>query len=193
MFGIMLLFATPAIAPAQDQCPHVVVSSGAQPGGRITYTGMVDGGDPDASATFNWTISAGTIVSGQGTPAIEVEAEPNEFVTATLDVGGYDRSCATSQSATEEAQPADTSDCPLLMLVTDSPARGKGIFGAQLFPEFSGAKWRWSISEGKIVRGQGTGRIDIEAAPGRTVTGTITVEGAPAQCKLAETQALRIK
>lgn len=193
MFGIMLLFATPAIAPAQDKCPQVMVSSSAQPGGKIGYTAMVDGGDPDVSPTFNWAISAGSIVSGQGTPVIEVEAEPNQFVTATVDVGGYDRSCATSQSASEEARPADTSDCPLLMLVTDSPSRGKGIFGAQLFPEFAGAKWTWRISEGKIVRGQGTGRIDIEAASGSTVTGSIAVDGAPAHCKLAETQDLLIK
>jgi hypothetical protein len=67
----------------------------------ITFTANISGGDPDVPPTFNWTISAGTIKSGQGTSSITVDIsglESGTSVTATVDVGGYDRSCSTSAS-----------------------------------------------------------------------------------------------
>jgi hypothetical protein len=63
----------------------------------------VSGGDPNVTPTFNWAVSAGTISSGQGTSSITVDTTglPNSStVTATVDVGGYDRSCPTSDSCT---------------------------------------------------------------------------------------------
>ncbi|RYD54530.1 MAG: hypothetical protein EOP60_07365 [Sphingomonadales bacterium] len=132
MLETLLLFA-PVIAPVQDRCPHVALRSSTQPGGRIAFTGMVHGGDTNVRPTYNWAVSAGTVASGQGTPEIQIEAEPGLSVTATLDVGGFDLSCATSASETELAMPAAAPDCPLLMVVSSSPSRGKGEFGAQIF------------------------------------------------------------
>ena len=193
MFGLLLLFTSPAIAPAQDQCPMVIISSSAFAKGKANYTAGVSDGDPNVTPTYNWAISNGTIVSGKGTSSITVEAEPGTNVTATVDVGGYARECPTSASSTELINAGEAPDCPQLILVTDSPARGKGIFGAQLFPQPAGIKWNWNISAGRIVRGQGSSRIDIEAAPGSSVTGTITIGGAPEGCTLSETQELAIK
>jgi hypothetical protein len=85
-------------------CPTVDVScpSDVAEGGTITFTANVSGGDPNVTPTYNWTVSAGTIASGQGTSSITVETTGlgGQTVTATVDVGGYDRSCSTSDSCT---------------------------------------------------------------------------------------------
>ena len=91
----------PAPAPA---CPTVDVSCPSdpvKPGTPITFTANISGGDPNVTPTFNWTVSAGTISSGQGTSSITVDTTNlpnNSTVTATVDVGGYERSCPTSDS-----------------------------------------------------------------------------------------------
>jgi hypothetical protein len=56
----------------------------------------------DAKLSYNWTVSAGTISSGQGTPAIivdttDVAGQPAE---ATVEVGGLPDSCARKSSCT---------------------------------------------------------------------------------------------
>jgi hypothetical protein len=52
--------------------------------------------------TFNWTVSAGTISSGQGTSTVKVETTGTggQTITATVDVGGFARECSTSDSCT---------------------------------------------------------------------------------------------
>ena len=94
-------FATAAAAqPRAPPCPKVeaigpTTASGKEP---MTFTAMVSGGDPAVDPTYNWTVSAGTIESGQGTSTITVNGEGATFVTATADVGGYDRACPTAAS-----------------------------------------------------------------------------------------------
>lgn len=89
--------------PAQ-QCPTVTVScpDTAEDGPETTYTANVSGGDPNVTPTFNWTVSAGTISSGQGTSSIRVETTGigGQTITATVDVGGFSRDCRTSNSCT---------------------------------------------------------------------------------------------
>jgi hypothetical protein len=94
------------VRPTPPPCPTVNVSCPSEPvkpGTPITFTANVSGGDPNVTPTFNWTVSAGTISSGQGTSSIQVDTTGlpnNSSVTATVDVGGYDRSCSTSSSCT---------------------------------------------------------------------------------------------
>ncbi|MGB7070274.1 MAG: hypothetical protein WBD22_12335 [Pyrinomonadaceae bacterium] len=94
------------------ECPTITVSGPAgitAPGGTMTFTANVSGGSQD-SVTYNWSVSAGEITSGQGTTSITV-AVPSEMsggdITATIDVGGTDPSCGcdTSWSA---SGPVDT-------------------------------------------------------------------------------------
>ena len=72
---------------------------------KMTFTGVVSGGGLDR-ITFNWTISEGTIVTGQGTPVIQVELDhPTSAqtpVTATLQIGDPNQmpSCPTISSET---------------------------------------------------------------------------------------------
>ncbi len=89
-----------------QQCPTVTVScpdtAAENLEGALTFTANVSGGDPNLTPTFNWTISAGTISSGQGTSSIKVDTTGigGQTVTATVDVGGFPRECSTSNSCT---------------------------------------------------------------------------------------------
>ncbi len=91
-------------ANAQVKCPVIKLSSPdifkeGQPG---NFTAMVSGGEPNVSYTYNWSVSSGTIISGQGTPSITVDTKDlgGQSCTATVDLGGADRSCQSYASAT---------------------------------------------------------------------------------------------
>ena len=85
-------------------CPAVSVSSPTEvkEDEPITFTAAVNGGDPDATPTYNWTVSAGTMSSGQGTSVITVDTQGigPVSVTATVSVGGLDAKCRNSASGT---------------------------------------------------------------------------------------------
>ena len=89
---------------AQTKCPNVRVSSPdmVKESEALTFTVMVSGGDPNVTPTYNWSISAGTITSGQGTSTIIVETTGlgGQTATATVELGGYDRTCSSMASAT---------------------------------------------------------------------------------------------
>lgn len=87
-------------------CPSLSVSgpSGVtNPGQSMTFTATVTGGD---NTTYNWTVSAGTISSGQGTPSITVDTTglaAGSNVTATVDIGGTDPNCHCPTNSSETA------------------------------------------------------------------------------------------
>jgi hypothetical protein len=95
-----------ATASAEQQCPTVSVScpdtAAENLEDALTFTASVSGGDPSVTPTFNWTVSAGMISSGQGTSSIKVDTTGigGQTVTATVDVGGFPRECRTSNSCT---------------------------------------------------------------------------------------------
>jgi hypothetical protein len=80
-------------------CPTISVScpSDVELNKDITFTASVNG---DASVTYNWSVSAGTITSGQGTSSITVSSQGlgGQTVTATVEVGGLDPSCSRTAS-----------------------------------------------------------------------------------------------
>ncbi|RYD54529.1 MAG: hypothetical protein EOP60_07360 [Sphingomonadales bacterium] len=45
MFGILLLFSTAIMAPAQDACPNITVSPTSYEKGKATFSAMFQGGD----------------------------------------------------------------------------------------------------------------------------------------------------
>ena len=86
-------------------CPVVSVScpSDVGPSEPITFTASVSGGEAGATWTYNWSVSAGTISSGQGTSTITVDTTglSGQSVTATVSIGGADPSCTgTTASCT---------------------------------------------------------------------------------------------
>jgi hypothetical protein len=91
-------------------CPTISVSCPASvaQGSPLTFTASVSG---DMSVTYNWTVSAGTISSGQGTSSITVDTAGlgGQSVTATAELGGLDPSCSRTASCTTsiETPPAE--------------------------------------------------------------------------------------
>src|SRR4029434_7755447 len=61
--------------PPPPPCPVVSVScpTAVEPNAPITFTASVSGGAAGATCTYNWSVSAGTISSGQGTSTITVD------------------------------------------------------------------------------------------------------------------------
>jgi hypothetical protein len=88
-------------------CPTISVScpSDVEQGAPITFTASVVGGT--GSPTYNWSVSAGTITSGQGTSTITVDTAGigGQTVTATVDIGGLDPACARTASCSTGVKP----------------------------------------------------------------------------------------
>ena len=88
------------------ECPSVSVTGPAgitEPGQSMTFTANVSGGTQQGPITYNWSVSAGTISSGQGTPSITVDTTglSDTSVTATVDLGGLPPcNCPTTASET---------------------------------------------------------------------------------------------
>src|SRR5258705_1080595 len=94
--------------PPPPPCPVISVScpESVDLNAAITYTANVTNGP--AAATYNWSESAGTISSGQGTPTITVDTAGlgGQTVTATVSLGGADPACSgTTASCTTSVKP----------------------------------------------------------------------------------------
>jgi hypothetical protein len=90
---------TPPCPTITVDCPSGLTLSGSP----VTFTANVSGGDANVTPTYNWTVSAGTISSGQGTSSITVDTAglaSGSSITATVSVGGLDPSCTASASCT---------------------------------------------------------------------------------------------
>jgi hypothetical protein len=90
-------------------CPTVSVScpSDIDQGSPITYTASITNGPANVTATYNWSVSAGTISGGQGTSSITVDTAGlgGQSVTATVELGGFDPSCSRTASCTTSVKP----------------------------------------------------------------------------------------
>jgi hypothetical protein len=86
--------------PPLLECPSITVETPSDlicPASEVTFTASVLGGDPNIQQTYHWTVSAGRIVSGQGTPTITVATADasaslvgnGEGITATVALGGF--------------------------------------------------------------------------------------------------------
>jgi hypothetical protein len=77
-------------------CPTALVEQGTP----ATVTANVSGGPPSMSVTYNWSVSAGTISGGQGTPSITVDTtgQAGQTITATVEVGGLAPECQRTAS-----------------------------------------------------------------------------------------------
>lgn len=99
-------------------CPTLTVSGPAgitNPGDTMTFTATAAGGTTDV--TYNWSVSSGTIESGQGTPSITVRTTremAGTSVTATVELGGLPAGCNCPNSANETAGIAPKPDAVLV-------------------------------------------------------------------------------
>jgi hypothetical protein len=90
----------PPPPPPLPVCPTVTVScpDAATENAPATFTATVSGGSSTMAPTYNWTVSAGRIISGQGTTSITVDTAglAGQTIRANLDVGGYGTPCPAS-------------------------------------------------------------------------------------------------
>jgi hypothetical protein len=75
-------------------------SMDVESGKPFQFSAMVSGLPQNLSVTYNWSISAGTITSGQGTSVITVEVGDEGSCTATVEIGGLSKECRNTGSAT---------------------------------------------------------------------------------------------
>jgi len=86
-----------ACAAVRPVCPAIEVTGPAtvvldQP---ITFTSKFSGGTTGITPAYNWTVSPGTIISGQGTGTVKVDTTgmAGQTIRASLSLGGYNLEC----------------------------------------------------------------------------------------------------
>ena len=86
----VLVNACPVIPPV---CPAIEIVCPTNIGidQPLTFTSRATGGTPSITPVYNWTVSAGTIIEGQGTNTIKVNTSglSGETVRASLSMAGY--------------------------------------------------------------------------------------------------------
>jgi hypothetical protein len=103
---------------------------------------------------------------------------------------------ATSATAqlTYSQTPSSESPCPTISVSCPSENGSTLMFGARVSGSWSNLTFKWTVSNGKIVSGQGTSSvtIDVRGFEGQSVTATVEVGGLPdktclnvASCTLA--------
>lgn len=95
--------------PPRPVCPNVSIycPDVQQAGTPVTFTASLSGGTPGVTPVYNWVVSAGKILSGQGTSTITVDTAglAGQPLTATVEVAGYNLECrAQCQAAVPAPQ-----------------------------------------------------------------------------------------
>jgi hypothetical protein len=87
----------PPPPPPPPTCPEVKIScpEAASENAPVTFTANVSGGTPSITPGYAWTITAGRIISGQGTPTITVDTAglAGQTVRASVDITGFGTPC----------------------------------------------------------------------------------------------------
>lgn len=82
----------------ESPCPtvSVVCPSGVESKQSTYFEATFAGGDTTITPTYLWSVTAGKIISGQGTSKIVVDVSEHagKWVTATVKLGGFDPGCA---------------------------------------------------------------------------------------------------
>jgi len=97
-FSSVSVLVNPCVA-VQPVCPaiEIVCPTNVRLDQPLTFSSRYTGGVPaNVTPLYNWTVSAGTIISGQGTDTIQVDTTglAGQTVRASLSMGGYNLECA---------------------------------------------------------------------------------------------------
>ncbi|MFN2533433.1 MAG: hypothetical protein ABR555_19280 [Pyrinomonadaceae bacterium] len=98
----VLVNRCPPPPPPQPVCPNVgiICPERVEPNAPVTFTSTLTGGSGNIAPSYNWTVSAGRIIEGQGTPSIRVDTNglAGQTLTAAVSVGGYTLDCTATCS-----------------------------------------------------------------------------------------------
>lgn len=102
---LTLVFSVSAFAQnALSNCAKIEVSGGGviQTGEPMTFTANVTGLTKNSTLEYEWTVSNGTITSGQGTPSITIDTTglSDTNITAEVKIKGLFDNCANTASET---------------------------------------------------------------------------------------------
>lgn len=93
-----------ACPPVRPVCPAVEVTCPNAIGidQPLTFTSNYNGGTPGITPVYNWTVSGGTIIEGQGTDRIKVDTTglAGQTIRASLSLDGYNLECAADCAVT---------------------------------------------------------------------------------------------
>lgn len=88
--------------PPPPSCPNVTITcpDRVELDQPLTFSSTVTGGSPNVAPIYNWTVSGGRIIEGQGTSTIRVDTTglAGQSLTATLSMGGYTLDCSATCS-----------------------------------------------------------------------------------------------
>src|SRR4051794_14478107 len=113
-FSLMSLsMSTPPQSPT-TKCPSIAVDCETvipQQGNMYTVTAHITYADPNLNLTYNWSVSAGIIIGGQGTSTITIDltGTTGQTLTAIVEIGGLDSTCANTASCSYVSCPAPVS------------------------------------------------------------------------------------
>ena len=158
--------------PPRPLCPNVVMSCPdvQQAGSPITFTASISGGTAGVSPVYNWRVSAGTILSGQGTQTITVDTAGlgGQPITATLEVAGYNLECRASCQSAVPAPPKPTKADEFGEIARDDEKARLDQFAIEL--QNSPGAQGYVISYGGARSRYGTGRQRADRARDYLVT-----------------------
>jgi hypothetical protein len=116
--------------------------------------------DQGAGVSYAWNLQGGTLVSGQGSPAITFTAGDPGGLTATVTVSNSGGSVSARADATVVPAPNATLTLPNAMEVLDGSKQAS-------VPQQAGMTYTWAIVSGTssatIRSGQGSNRIQLQA------------------------------
>jgi hypothetical protein len=103
-FSAVSVLVKPCVV-VQPVCPAIEISCPTdvaldQP---LIFTSRYSGGVPaNVTPVYNWTVSAGTIIAGQGTDTIKIDTAglAGQTVRASLSMGGYNLECSADCAVT---------------------------------------------------------------------------------------------
>lgn len=98
--SVFVHHATLAQASDTHACPVISITGPeSSTDNRQKYRVNIEGGDQSVTPAFKWTSSAGKITDGQGTRAMLLDTQGANYMTVTVEVGGYLASCKTIASS----------------------------------------------------------------------------------------------
>ncbi|HEV7893551.1 MAG TPA: hypothetical protein VGP08_23255 [Pyrinomonadaceae bacterium] len=149
-----------ACPPPRPVCPNVTINCPdvQQAGTPVTFTASVSGGTPGVTPVYNWVVSAGQVISGQGTPTITVDTAglAGQPITATVEVAGYSLDCRATCQASVPVLPNPTKFDEIGEVARDDEKARFDVFAIEL--QNSPGAQGYIIAYGGHNKRFGTGR-----------------------------------
>jgi hypothetical protein len=151
--------------PPRPVCPNVSIycPDVQQAGTPVTFTASVSGGTPGITPVYNWKVSAGQILSGQGSPTITVDTAglAGQPITATVEVEGYNLECRATCQASVPAPPNPTKFDEIGEIQRDDEKARLDVFAIELQNSpgaqgyiigYGGRNKRWGTGQQRAAR-----------------------------------------